>query len=99
MKKLIIASLLLFVLVKVNAQDDKKSKLIADETEAFNNGKTYKVVTENEMIFRETLKKYDQEIKQYTVRYKYDRHGKTIVYTIYFYPDKAEEIGKFINKL
>lgn len=96
MKKLIIASLLLFVLVRVNAQDET---ILADETTGIESKTAYKVTSTNYFIPDAVIEKYGEKVKSYTVKNKKDRHGAYREVVFYFPVEMKDEIGKFIANL
>lgn len=81
---------------KGNAQERKADSLICDETN-FKPGKNnFTIVTTNEKVFEQLRGKFEEEIKSYTVRYIYDRHGKSKNYSIVFYNEREKEITDFL---
>lgn len=97
MKKVIIASLLFFVLVRVgNAQDEN---ILADETTGIESKTAYKVTSTNYFIPDAVIEKYGEKVKSYTVKNKADRHGKYREVVFYFPLEMKKEVDQFIVNL
>lgn len=79
-----------------NAQQERKDSLICDETNWRHTRSGFSIITSNDEVFNKLKEKFEEEIRSYTVRNSFDRHGKSKSYTIFFYPEREKEITDFL---
>lgn len=85
----------LFSVLSGNAQE-RRDSLICDETNWRHTKSGFSIITSNDNVFEQLKGKFEGEIRNYVVRYLFDRHGKGKSYTIFFYPEREKEITDFL---
>lgn len=85
----------LFSVLSGNAQE-RKDSIICDETEYRTTKSGFSIITSNDIVFNKLKEKWNEEIKSYTVKFGFNRHGKDTKYIIFFYPEREKEITDFL---
>lgn len=93
MKKLL-TSLVLIVACNLWASSQE---LVADETTLTELKSSVKIETDNDSIFKLTLKAIRP--RSYSVTFKTDRHGEYTHHVLYYKPEDLDKIKKWFAKL
>ncbi len=79
-----------------NAQTDS---LAWDETQVSVLSKTYKIVTENDIIPLELIREFGDKATSYIMKNRKDRHGAYKSFTFYFPLEMRQELDYFIDHI